>query len=210
MGAVASRWRPLAQGQQDAVVIALASRTMPASTSSPTGSSRASTSSGASSSRSKGSTSPAWSRSASAPTDIARTCRRSSPYAVGARFTRRGALARAHTNRALKWTMPGPMTVVDTVHEHYGSRARLGMEVARLINEEARELEAAWRRRDPARRARLQRLHGRGAATGASRRWTGRSKVSRVARPCTSATATASRPTSTGRRHWAASGASTS
>ena len=51
--------------------------------------------------------------------------------------------ARAHTARALKWTLPGPMTVVDTVHDaHYRSRARLGMELARLINEEARELEA--------------------------------------------------------------------
>jgi 5-methyltetrahydropteroyltriglutamate--homocysteine methyltransferase len=35
------------------------------------------------------------------------------------------------------------MTIVDTIHDaHYKSRARLGMEFARLINEEARELEA--------------------------------------------------------------------
>jgi 5-methyltetrahydropteroyltriglutamate--homocysteine methyltransferase len=35
------------------------------------------------------------------------------------------------------------MTIVDTIHDgYYGSRARLGMELARLINEEARELEA--------------------------------------------------------------------
>jgi len=51
--------------------------------------------------------------------------------------------ARANTGRRLKLTMPGPMTIVDTIHDgHYGSRARLGMELARLINEEARELEA--------------------------------------------------------------------
>jgi len=51
--------------------------------------------------------------------------------------------ARALTSRPLKWTLPGPMTVVDTIHDaHYKSRARLGMELARLLNEEARELEA--------------------------------------------------------------------
>jgi 5-methyltetrahydropteroyltriglutamate--homocysteine methyltransferase len=50
---------------------------------------------------------------------------------------------RAQTARELKFTIPGPMTVVDTVHdEHYGSRAALGMAFARLINEEARELAA--------------------------------------------------------------------
>jgi 5-methyltetrahydropteroyltriglutamate--homocysteine methyltransferase len=51
--------------------------------------------------------------------------------------------ARAQTGRELKWTLPGPMTVVDTIHDaHYRSRSRLGMEFARLLNEEARELEA--------------------------------------------------------------------
>jgi len=50
--------------------------------------------------------------------------------------------ARAHTRRQLKLTMPGPMTIVDTINdEHYRSRARLGLELARIINEEARELE---------------------------------------------------------------------
>src|SRR5262249_37490510 len=51
--------------------------------------------------------------------------------------------ARAHTRRELKLTMPGPMTIVDTIHDaHYGSRAELGMALARIVNEEARELEA--------------------------------------------------------------------
>src|SRR6195256_5964525 len=51
--------------------------------------------------------------------------------------------ARANTGRRLKLTMPGPMTIVDTIHDaHYGSRERLAMDLARLINEEARELEA--------------------------------------------------------------------
>jgi len=52
--------------------------------------------------------------------------------------------ARAHTRRPLKFTLPGPMTIVDTLaDEHYRDRARLAMEFARLLNEEARELVAA-------------------------------------------------------------------
>jgi 5-methyltetrahydropteroyltriglutamate--homocysteine methyltransferase len=52
-------------------------------------------------------------------------------------------LARAHTSRRLKMTMPGPMTIVDTVaDEHYGDRATLAMAFAALLNEEARGLEA--------------------------------------------------------------------
>jgi 5-methyltetrahydropteroyltriglutamate--homocysteine methyltransferase len=52
--------------------------------------------------------------------------------------------ARGETRRALKFTLPGPLTMVDTLHdEHYRSRERLGMALARLINAEARELAAA-------------------------------------------------------------------
>ena len=52
--------------------------------------------------------------------------------------------ARAHTDRRLKFTIPGPMTIVDTLaDEHYGDRQRLAMEFARIINEEARDLVAA-------------------------------------------------------------------
>src|SRR3989441_593856 len=52
--------------------------------------------------------------------------------------------ARAHTERRLKFTIPGPMTIVDTLaDEHYHDRARLALEFARVINEEARELAAA-------------------------------------------------------------------
>src|SRR5215475_13306720 len=54
------------------------------------------------------------------------------------------AFARAHTTRKLKFTVPGPMTIVDTLaDEHYRDRRRLAMEFARIINEEARELAAA-------------------------------------------------------------------
>jgi 5-methyltetrahydropteroyltriglutamate--homocysteine methyltransferase len=52
--------------------------------------------------------------------------------------------ARARTRRPLKFTVPGPMTIVDTLaDEHYRSRERLAMEFARLLNEEARELASA-------------------------------------------------------------------
>ena len=50
---------------------------------------------------------------------------------------------RAHTDRKLKMTIPGPMTIVDTIaDDHYGDRSKLAMEFARLINEEAKELDA--------------------------------------------------------------------
>jgi 5-methyltetrahydropteroyltriglutamate--homocysteine methyltransferase len=51
--------------------------------------------------------------------------------------------ARAHTARKLKLTLPGPMTIVDTVADgHYGDRTRLAMAFAALLNEEARALQA--------------------------------------------------------------------
>jgi 5-methyltetrahydropteroyltriglutamate--homocysteine methyltransferase len=52
-------------------------------------------------------------------------------------------LARAHTTRKLKFTLPGPMTIVDTVADrHYGDRAKLAMRFAELLNEEALALQA--------------------------------------------------------------------
>jgi 5-methyltetrahydropteroyltriglutamate--homocysteine methyltransferase len=53
------------------------------------------------------------------------------------------AFTRAHTGRKLKFTMPGPMTICDTIADaHYGRRADMAMAFAALLNEEARELEA--------------------------------------------------------------------
>src|SRR5205823_2966712 len=52
--------------------------------------------------------------------------------------------ARANTQRRLKFTIPGPMTIVDTLaDEHYRDRGRLAMDFARVINEEARALAGA-------------------------------------------------------------------
>jgi 5-methyltetrahydropteroyltriglutamate--homocysteine methyltransferase len=51
-------------------------------------------------------------------------------------------LARAHTDRALKFTLPGPMTIVDTLaDQHYGDKVKLAMAFAELLNQEARALE---------------------------------------------------------------------
>jgi 5-methyltetrahydropteroyltriglutamate--homocysteine methyltransferase len=50
---------------------------------------------------------------------------------------------RAHTKRGLKFTLPGPMTICDTIADaHYGRRADMAMAFARLLNQEAREIEA--------------------------------------------------------------------
>jgi 5-methyltetrahydropteroyltriglutamate--homocysteine methyltransferase len=52
-------------------------------------------------------------------------------------------LARAHTRHKLKFTLPGPMTIVDTIADaHYGDRAAMAMAFAELLNQEALGLAA--------------------------------------------------------------------
>jgi 5-methyltetrahydropteroyltriglutamate--homocysteine methyltransferase len=52
------------------------------------------------------------------------------------------SLLRDHTSKRRKITLPGPMTIVDTIaDEHYGSREKLAMAFAALLNQEARALE---------------------------------------------------------------------
>ncbi len=54
------------------------------------------------------------------------------------------AFMRAHTTNGLKFTLPGPMTICDTIADgHYGSRADMAMAFAEILNDEAKELEAA-------------------------------------------------------------------
>jgi 5-methyltetrahydropteroyltriglutamate--homocysteine methyltransferase len=54
------------------------------------------------------------------------------------------AFTRAYTDRRLKFTLPGPMTICDTIADaHYGRRPDMAMAFAAVLNEEARELEAA-------------------------------------------------------------------
>ncbi|MGE5366336.1 MAG: methionine synthase, partial [Betaproteobacteria bacterium] len=56
---------------------------------------------------------------------------------------REAQLARAHTRKKLKFTLPGPMTIVDTIADaHYGDRVKMAMAFAALLNEEARGLAA--------------------------------------------------------------------
>ncbi len=48
---------------------------------------------------------------------------------------------RAQTERKLKFTLPGPMTICDTIADaHYGSRPEMAMAFAQILNAEAREL----------------------------------------------------------------------
>ena len=50
---------------------------------------------------------------------------------------------RAHTGRRIKFTLPGPMTIVDTVADRFhGDRVKLAFAFAELLNQEARALEA--------------------------------------------------------------------
>jgi 5-methyltetrahydropteroyltriglutamate--homocysteine methyltransferase len=74
---------------------------------------------------------------AEVPTVVGPVRRPAAVHAVEATFTR------AATSRRLKWTLPGPMTLVDTVADaHYGDRAQLALDVADALNAEARDLAA--------------------------------------------------------------------
>jgi 5-methyltetrahydropteroyltriglutamate--homocysteine methyltransferase len=71
------------------------------------------------------------------PTVTGKLRRRGSIHAAEA------LIARAHTSQRLKFTLPGPMTIVDTVADvHYGERKSLAMAFAEVLNEEALELAA--------------------------------------------------------------------
>src|SRR5579862_6014774 len=74
---------------------------------------------------------------AQVPTVTAALRRKATVHATEAR------IARAHTTRKLKFTLPGPMTIVDTLADgYYGDRVKMAMAFADLLNQEARDLEA--------------------------------------------------------------------
>ncbi|UTW47668.1 methionine synthase [Bacterioplanoides sp. SCSIO 12839] len=51
---------------------------------------------------------------------------------------------RSQTNQPIKWALPGPMTMVDTLYDdYYKDRKTLAFEFAKALNQEAKELEAA-------------------------------------------------------------------
>ncbi|MFS0793991.1 methionine synthase [Microbacterium sp. 1P10AE] len=59
-------------------------------------------------------------------------------------FVQDAAFLRRQTDQPIKWALPGPMTMIDTLSDHYyGSREKLAWEFAGILNQEAKELEAA-------------------------------------------------------------------
>lgn len=74
---------------------------------------------------------------AQVPTVTSAVKRKKSVHGEGAKF------CREHVTNQFKFTLPGPMTICDTIADaHYGSRPEMAMAFAALLNEEARELEA--------------------------------------------------------------------
>ncbi|GHG30646.1 MULTISPECIES: methionine synthase [Paracoccus] len=75
---------------------------------------------------------------ASVPTVVGAVSRQKPVFVEDARFLR------GLTDQPIKWALPGPMTMIDTLYDaHYKSREKLAWEFARILNDEARELEAA-------------------------------------------------------------------
>ena len=62
----------------------------------------------------------------------------------GAAFVEDAKFLRASSLKQVKYTLPGPMTMVDTLYDgYYKSREKLAREFAVILNEEAREIAAA-------------------------------------------------------------------
>ena len=75
---------------------------------------------------------------ADVPVVVGRVARSRPVYVEDIRFLR------AQTTRSIKATLPGPMTMVDTLYDnYYKSREKLAREFAVILNQEARELERA-------------------------------------------------------------------
>ncbi|MEH3107755.1 MAG: methionine synthase [Sphingomonas fennica] len=75
---------------------------------------------------------------ASVPSVVGAVSRPAPVFVEDARYLR------GLTDRPIKWALPGPMTMIDTLYDgHYGSREKLAWEFARILNQEARELAAA-------------------------------------------------------------------
>src|SRR5690348_9238089 len=73
---------------------------------------------------------------ASVPVVVGPVARRHPIYVDDAAFLR------AETDRAVKYTLPGPMTMVDTLYDdHYKSRDKLAFAFAEILNAEARSEE---------------------------------------------------------------------
>lgn len=74
---------------------------------------------------------------ASVPTVVGPVSRPKSVFLEDAKFLRQ------QTDQPIKWALPGPMTMVDTLYDaYYNSRKELAQEFAKILNQEAKELEA--------------------------------------------------------------------
>lgn len=75
---------------------------------------------------------------ASVPTVVGPVSRQKPVFVEDAKFLRQ------QTDKPIKWALPGPMTMIDTLYDdHYKSREKLAWEFAKILNQEAKELEAA-------------------------------------------------------------------
>ena len=75
---------------------------------------------------------------ANVPSVVGAVSRKQSVFVEDAKFLRQ------QTDQPIKWALPGPMTMIDTLYDgHYQSREKLAWEFARILNEEAKELVAA-------------------------------------------------------------------
>jgi 5-methyltetrahydropteroyltriglutamate--homocysteine methyltransferase len=75
---------------------------------------------------------------ADVPVVVGKVARKRPVYVEDIRFLR------SQTRRGIKATLPGPMTMVDTLYDdYYKSREKLAREFAAILNQEARELERA-------------------------------------------------------------------
>jgi 5-methyltetrahydropteroyltriglutamate--homocysteine methyltransferase len=75
---------------------------------------------------------------ASVPTVVGPVSRQKPVFVEDAKFLR------SQTKQPIKWALPGPMTMIDTLYDdHYKSREKLAWEFAKILNQEAKELEAA-------------------------------------------------------------------
>ena len=75
---------------------------------------------------------------ASVPTVFSAVSREKPVFVDDAKFLRQ------QTDQPIKWALPGPMTMIDTLYDdHYKSREKLAWEFATVLNQEAKDLEAA-------------------------------------------------------------------
>lgn len=75
---------------------------------------------------------------ASVPTVVSAVSREEPVFIDDAKFLRQ------QTDQPIKWALPGPMTMIDTLYDdHYKSREKLAWEFATVLNQEAKDLEAA-------------------------------------------------------------------